>query len=514
MADVTSFANASTTPGTNASLNSISILGTGLLSTADDSFRNSIALAAKFYSDITAQDTVGGTGDTITVTTPTLYAALAPIRLLFTASAANTTAVTLNLDGLGAKAVRKISGGTDVALIAGDIPAGARVDVVYSAAANSAAGGWIIIGSSAGLPAATNAQAATATSTTVALTPANLAQERGFSNDPFINLSLSASVGSSALTIAVKGQDGNDPSATNPVYVSFRSATLTSGLNAQLAITSALSLVISSGSTLGMTSAVAATLAIGIVNDAGTARLAIQNPTSLPLVDGIVSTTAEGGAGAADSAGVFYTGTAATSKAITYVGFAIVTEATAGTWATTPSVVQVANAAAATNAISPGGLKPGSATATTSGTSVPFPAIPPWVKRITAQFAGVSTNGTSNILLRVGSGSTSSSGYLGSTSTVANGNVTAANLFTTGISFTHDTGVSATSIFHGSIVLSLLDSSTNAWVVSGILGRSETAATHQQGYSLTLAGALDRVVLTTANGTDAFDAGKMNIILE
>lgn len=351
MTDVTAYANASTTPGTNASLNSISILGTGLLSTADDSFRNSIALAAKFYSDITAQDTVGGTGDTISVTTPTLYTAYAPVRLLFTASAANTTATTLNLDGLGAKAVRKISGGTDVALIAGDIPAGARVDVVYSAAANSAAGGWIIIGSSAGLPAATNAQAATATSTTVALTPANLAQERGYSNDPFINLSLVASVGSSALTIAVKGQDGNDPSATNPVYVSFRSATLTSGLNAQLAITSALSLVISSGSTLGMTSAVAATLAIGIVNDAGTARLAIQNPTSLPLVDGIVSTTAEGGAGAADSAGVLYTGTAATSKAITYVGFAIATEATAGTWATAPSTVQVGPVYAVNNVL-------------------------------------------------------------------------------------------------------------------------------------------------------------------
>lgn len=331
MADVTAYANASTTPGTNASLNSISILGTGLLSTADDSFRNSIALAAKFYSDITAQDTVGGTGDTISVTTPTLYTAYAPIRLLFTASAANTTATTLNLDGLGAKAVRKISGGTDVALIAGDIPAGARVDVVYSAAANSAAGGWIIIGSSAGLPAATNAQAATATSTTVALTPANLAQERGYSSDIFINVTLGTpTVSGSALTIPLKGVDGNDHSATNPGYINFRNATVGSGATSQLTIIAATSIVVSSGSTLGATNNIAFKGWIVGFNDAGTFRLGVINCTTInsgvlkqyPLAAwGIASSTAEGGAGAADSAQTFYTGTAVTSKAYTVLGY-------------------------------------------------------------------------------------------------------------------------------------------------------------------------------------------------
>lgn len=295
--------------------------------------RAEMAQVAQFYDDLGANNTVGGTANAITITLAEQVAALAvglfisfkntvgPNTGATTLAATNSAALSL-----GTKAIR-LQG--DSALVGGEMQANGVYLLRYDAAYNSAAGAWVLLN-----PAATGAAAIAATS-----------------NDPFINLSLVASVGASALTIAVKGQDGNDPSATNPVYVSFRSATLTSGANSQLTITSALSLVISSGSTLGMTSGVAATLAIGIVNDAGIARLAIQNPTSLPLADGIVSTTAEGGAGAADSAGVLYTGTAATSKAITYVGFAIASEVTAGTWATAPSAVQVGPVYAVNNVL-------------------------------------------------------------------------------------------------------------------------------------------------------------------
>jgi hypothetical protein len=60
------------------------------------------------------------------------------------AGSTNSGAVTLNLDSLGAKAVRKIVNGTDAALATGDIVAGVHYDIVYSTAANAAAGGWII----------------------------------------------------------------------------------------------------------------------------------------------------------------------------------------------------------------------------------------------------------------------------------------------------------------------------------------------------------------------------------
>lgn len=160
-----------------------------------------------------------------------------------------------------------------------------------------------------------------------------------------INLSLAASVGSSALTIAIKGHDGNDPSASNKVYVPFRSVTAGSGDMEVLTLTAATSLVISSGSTMGFTSAVAGRLWIVGFNDGGTFRLGSVNCLSgtsiMALRNGIYSSTAEGGAGAADSAQVIYTGTAVSSKALTILGYIEATEATAGTWATAPSLVKV-----------------------------------------------------------------------------------------------------------------------------------------------------------------------------
>lgn len=165
------------------------------------------------------------------------------------------------------------------------------------------------------------------------------------------NLSIVASVAANALTVAIKGFDGNDPSAANPVPIPFRSATLNSGDVDVLTLTAATSFVVSSGSTLGTTNAVPANLVIVGFNDAGTFRLGVINPLILPVTDGIASSTAEGGAGAADSAGVYYTGTAVASKAFTVLGYLTVTEATAGAWATAPTVVQTATAPAVNNAV-------------------------------------------------------------------------------------------------------------------------------------------------------------------
>ncbi|MDB6036023.1 MAG: hypothetical protein JWM16_6361 [Verrucomicrobiales bacterium] len=167
-----------------------------------------------------------------------------------------------------------------------------------------------------------------------------------------VNLALAAAVGSSALTISLKGVDGNDPSATNPVYIPFRNVTVATGTPSYLTITAATSLVISSGSTLGFTSAVATRLWIVAFNDAGTIRLGAITCTTLasgallqyPLAAlGIASSTAEGGAGAADSAQTFYTGAAVTSKAYTVLGyFSFETGvATAGTWAAVPTRIQL-----------------------------------------------------------------------------------------------------------------------------------------------------------------------------
>ncbi len=159
-----------------------------------------------------------------------------------------------------------------------------------------------------------------------------------------VNLGLAASVASNALTIAVKGADGNDASSTNPVLVPFRNVTIATGTPTWQSLTAALSLTISSGSTLGVTSNIAFRIWIVLFDDGGTLRLGAINCRTTtqiyPLLQGQVkSSTAEGGAGAADSAGVFYTGSAVSSKAYRILGYMEWESglATAGTWASGPT---------------------------------------------------------------------------------------------------------------------------------------------------------------------------------
>jgi hypothetical protein len=148
----------------------------------------------------------------------------------------------------------------------------------------------------------------------------------------------------------------------------------------------------------------------------------------------------------------------------------------------------------------------GTTVATTSGTSVDFTSIPSWVKRITLIFQGVSTNGTSLKTVQIGSGSFTTSGYV-SSSTFLGATVTTGNS-TTGFFLYSNT---AAEIISGIITIAAMGS--NLWVASGTLKLSTTYSLILAG-DVTLSGALDRVRLTTANGTDTFDAGSVNILYE
>ena len=143
--------------------------------------------------------------------------------------------------------------------------------------------------------------------------------------------SITASVATSALTVTL-----------SPTTLDFRSATLTSGTVVSRVISSPVSVVVSSGSTLGTTSAVQSQIVVLALDNAGTVELAVVNisgGTNLTET-GLISTTAEGGAGAADSASVVYSATARTNLAYRVVGYIESTQATAGTWATAPSTIQ------------------------------------------------------------------------------------------------------------------------------------------------------------------------------
>ena len=159
-----------------------------------------------------------------------------------------------------------------------------------------------------------------------------------------------------------------------------------------------------------------------------------------------------------------------------------------------------------------GQIKSGTAV-TASGSSVDFTSIPSWVKRITVMFNGVSTNGTSPPQIQIGSGSFTTSGYLGSNSIVVNAAASASALFTTGYGIGVNTLNWASSVIvYGSIQISLI--SGNTWVASGSVGRSDAPSTYLTSGSIALSGTLDRVRITTVNGTDAFDAGTINLLWE
>jgi hypothetical protein len=152
-----------------------------------------------------------------------------------------------------------------------------------------------------------------------------------------LNLGLTASVASNALTVALKGADGNNPSSTNPVYIAFRSSTAATGTPVIRSATAATSVVVSSGSTLGHTSATDMYVYVYAIDNAGTVELAVSS--SLFDEGTLVSTTGEGGAGAADSGGVMYSTTARSNVACRLLGRLKSNQATAGTWASSISEI-------------------------------------------------------------------------------------------------------------------------------------------------------------------------------
>lgn len=145
-----------------------------------------------------------------------------------------------------------------------------------------------------------------------------------------------------ALTINIKTKAGTDPSATDPVLVVFRNSSLTTSGYVVRSITAATSITISSGSTLGSINAILARIAVLVLDNAGTVELAVNNMSGGVQLDetNLISTTAEGGAGAADSATVVYSTTARSNLAYRVAGFLDSTQATAGTYVTAPSLVQ------------------------------------------------------------------------------------------------------------------------------------------------------------------------------
>ena len=151
------------------------------------------------------------------------------------------------------------------------------------------------------------------------------------------------------------------------------------------------------------------------------------------------------------------------------------------------------------------------AVAAASQTSIDFTGVPVWANRITVMFDGLSTNGTSLVQVQLGdSGGVETTGYLSAATILAAG-VSTTNR-TSGFVLDYGSGALATNLRQGFVTLQKASGST--WVCGGLVALSDAAQIAALAGAKTLSAALDRVRVTTINGTDTFDAGNVSISWE
>jgi len=157
-----------------------------------------------------------------------------------------------------------------------------------------------------------------------------------------------------------------------------------------------------------------------------------------------------------------------------------------------------------------GQIQSGTVQTTTSGTNIDFTSIPSWVKRITVMLNGVSTSGSSLLQIQLGTSSGFvTSGYNGSVAYIA-GTSVVSNTLTTGLGTSSFNGT--TDVRFGNIVITNITG--NTWTSSATIALNASSAVGWAASSIALSGTLDRVRITTVNGTDTFDAGSINIMYE
>jgi len=158
-----------------------------------------------------------------------------------------------------------------------------------------------------------------------------------------------------------------------------------------------------------------------------------------------------------------------------------------------------------------GPLTAGTAQASTSGTSIDFTGIPSWVKRVFVMLNGVSTSGTSVFQIQLGSGSPTTSGYNSIGTGITGTTLSTVTNNTTGFGLVNEGGTAA-SLRVGLFIFTNI--SGNIWAASFQYALTDANRSLWGAGNVTLSGALDRVRLTTVNGTDTFDAGSINIMYE
>lgn len=215
-----------------------------------------------------------------------------------------------------------------------------------------------------------------------------------------------------------------------------------------------------------------------------------------------------GGTGASDAATAFSNlKQAATTSATGVVELATDAETITGT--DTARAITPANLKAA---LASNNIQLATMQTSASGTSKDFTGIASGAKRITISLSDVSTSGTDNWLIQIGdSGGIETTGY-----NSASGFITASGSTSNSSSGFLIRVANAGVSISGTMILTLMDGSTNLWSGFGNFGDDGSLGSFiwMSAGSKSLSGTLDRVRFTTTGGTDTFDAIKINIAVE
>jgi hypothetical protein len=143
--------------------------------------------------------------------------------------------------------------------------------------------------------------------------------------------SISASVASNALTVGLTG----------PTALPFRNPTLANGAPVVGAIAASLSLIVPSGATLGTVSGQQANLALLVAYNGGSPVLCVANVAGgLDLSETNLINPTTISAGATSASTIYSASSVSANSPYRVVGYVQITEASAGTWATAPTLVQ------------------------------------------------------------------------------------------------------------------------------------------------------------------------------
>jgi hypothetical protein len=164
-------------------------------SAVNNSARQLEARVAEILADLGGALTAGGTANVLTVTANSAFTSYANGQMLALRIATdNSGAATLNVNGLGAKSIRKFVAAGETALTGAEMQATGIYVFRYSTALNAAAGGWVLESPTIDVPSFAPLASPALTGTPTAPTAAPGTNTTQISTTAFVSAAVTAAI--------------------------------------------------------------------------------------------------------------------------------------------------------------------------------------------------------------------------------------------------------------------------------------------------------------------------------